>query len=449
MDAAIRYCTTPDGVRIGYKVFGEGRPLVMAVPWPGSIEFDLELDVVRAFYEALVAGRSVVRFDLRGSGASQRGVTDFSVSARARDLGAVCDHLKLEKFDLFGGPGSEAQTVISYCAQYPERVTRLILWEPAAVVRPPVGAVVEAERTLIRNDWHDSTRVFGRNFTRGWSVEQKRAMTRIYRETLTADTLFALQDIESDVSTMLGGIRRSTLILHARSDPNNSLEESRDVAARIQDARLVTVEGDHAYFFSWHEQIVPLIREFLGDEPIAAASAPAIVRSSPFRTVLFTDVVGHTEMMQRLGDAGGREVLREHERITRETLKQHHGVEVKTMGDGFMASFASVTSAMECAVALQRAFAAWNADRGSDAPLLEVRVGLNAGEPIEDDGDLFGATVIMASRVAAQAAGGEILIPEPVRHLLAGKGFVFADRGETMLKGFEDAVRLFEVRWRE
>jgi class 3 adenylate cyclase len=203
----------------------------------------------------------------------------------------------------------------------------------------------------------------------------------------------------------------------------------------------------------------------------------------PFRTVLFTDLVGHTEMMSRLGDERGRAVLREHEAITREVLKQHAGTEVKTMGDGFMASFGSVTKAVECAVALQRAFDARNlADRAAnrgvgveqlrdDAPNsgeevaaaqplrapepgqslvepLNVRVGLNAGEPIEEHGDLFGATVILASRIAAHAEGGEILVADTVRGLCSGKGFLFADRGEFTAKGFEDPVRVYEVNWR-
>jgi adenylate cyclase len=158
--------------------------------------------------------------------------------------------------------------------------------------------------------------------------------------------------------------------------------------------------------------------------------------------------------MRRLGDAKGRDVLREHERITREVLKEFGGAEVKTMGDGFMASFGSVTKAMDCAIALQRAFAGDltpvpSPSSGEGSMKLNVRIGLNAGEPIEEDGDLFGSTVIMASRVAAQAGAGEILIPEPLRHLLSGKSYVYADRGEVMLKGFEDAVRLYEVRWRE
>ena len=151
-------------------------------------------------------------------------------------------------------------------------------------------------------------------------------------------------------------------------------------------------------------------------------------------------MVGHTQMMQRLGDVQGRAVLREHERLTREMLGRHGGVEVKTMGDAFMASFESVTAAVDCAVALQQAFAT-----SSD---VAIRVGLNAGEPIAEDGDLFGSAVILASRVCAQAGAGEILIPEPVRHLLAGKSYTYADRGEFVPKGFDDAVRIFEVKWR-
>ena len=116
------------------------------------------------------------------------------------------------------------------------------------------------------------------------------------------------------------------------------------------------------------------------------------------------------------------------------------------MGDGFMASFGSVTHALECAIALQRAFAKHTETGGEP---LSVRVGLNAGEPIEEDGDLCGTTVILAARIAAKADGGEILIPEPVRHLLSGKSFTFSDRGEFAMKGFDDAVRLYEVQWRE
>ncbi|MDO8611688.1 MAG: adenylate/guanylate cyclase domain-containing protein [Dehalococcoidia bacterium] len=152
----------------------------------------------------------------------------------------------------------------------------------------------------------------------------------------------------------------------------------------------------------------------------------------------------------------------------RELLKANGGTEVKTMGDGFMASFGSVTRGVECAIALQRGFAERNAGvgaalappqgaaSGAPTPLepLHIRIGLNAGEPIEEEGpdgrsDLFGSTVILAARIASQAEGGEVLASMAVRELCAGKGFLFADRGEHVLRGFEDPVRMFEVHWRE
>jgi class 3 adenylate cyclase len=173
-------------------------------------------------------------------------------------------------------------------------------------------------------------------------------------------------------------------------------------------------------------------------------------------TILFTDVEGSTALTQRLGDARARDLLRQHERIVREALRSHGGSELKTMGDGFMASFSSAVRALESAIAMQRAFAAWNdaqAARPSTgsgrAEEILVRVGLNAGEPVAEEGDLFGMAVIAAARIAAQARGGEILASDVVRQLVAGKQFLFADRGEVALRGFDEPVRLYEVRWRE
>jgi class 3 adenylate cyclase len=216
------------------------------------------------------------------------------------------------------------------------------------------------------------------------------------------------------------------------------------MAAAIPGSLFVPLQGNANFpTFGDEDPIVDAVRSFLGQESASSTNNTiAPEAASPFRTVFFTDLVGHTEMMSRLGDDRGRAVLREHEAITRQVLKQHGGTEVKTMGDGFLASFGSVTKAVECAVALQRAFA----EREGEP--LSIRVGLNAGEPIEEDGDLFGATVILASRIAAKADGGEILVADTVRGLCSGKGFLFADRGEFVAKGFEEPVRVYEVRWR-
>ena len=191
------------------------------------------------------------------------------------------------------------------------------------------------------------------------------------------------------------------------------------------------------------EAVFQALDEFLGEGEEAAPAAEA-PEAGAFRTVLFTDVEESTSLTQRLGDTRAREVLRTHERIVRDALRSHQGSEVKTMGDGFMASFSSATRALECAIAMQRAFAQHN--ESAEEP-IRVRIGLNAGEPIAEEEDLFGTAVIVAARIAAKAEGGEVLASDVVRQLVAGKGFLFSDRGDVVLRGFEDAVRLYEVRW--
>ena len=163
-----------------------------------------------------------------------------------------------------------------------------------------------------------------------------------------------------------------------------------------------------------------------------------------FVTILFTDLESHAEMMERLGDREGRTVLREHERITRQKLRENGGSEVKSMGDGFMASFESVSEALECAIQLQRAFRTHV--EGGNEP-IKVRVGINAGEPIAEEDDLFGTAVILASRVGSLAVGGEIRVSDVVRQIAAGKDFRFQDRGEATVRGFRDPIRTWQLDW--
>jgi class 3 adenylate cyclase len=275
------------------------------------------------------------------------------------------------------------------------------------------------------------------------------------REDWTPQTLLAFREANrrTDVTRTLPLIQAPTMVVPLSGGSGAQVNLVREIASAIPDARFLNTR------VSWNELDDETLHQTLMFLGAAAAVAPRrLADKGSLRTVLFTDLVGHTEMMQRLGDERGRDVLREHERITREVLKANGGTEVKTMGDGFMASFGSVTKAVECAIALQQAIADWNAslparpealEGRAEQPRLAVRVGLNAGEPIEEDGDLFGATVILASRIAAKAEGGEILVADTVRGLCSGKGFLFADRGEFVAKGFEEPVRVYEVRWRE
>ncbi len=280
----------------------------------------------------------------------------------------------------------------------------------------------------------------------GWSEGEAVHRAAAYvQECVTPEAWQALLDAlrEFDVTALLPQVRSPTLVLHRRQFSLFPVELSRGLASRIPNARLVLLEGAAlAPYVGDMEAAASAIDEFLGEgEEAAATPAP-----SGLVTILFTDVEGSTALTQRLGDAKARELLREHEHIVRDALKAHGGSEVKTMGDGFMASFSSATKALECAIAMQRAFAEHN--ESAEEPIM-VRVGLNAGEPIAEDDDLFGTAVNEAARITATAEGGEILVSDVVRQLVKGKDFLFADVGERQLKGFDESVRLYEVRWRE
>src|SRR5256714_8853999 len=235
-----------------------------------------------------------------------------------------------------------------------------------------------------------------------------------------------------DVTELLPQVTAPSVVLYPRGTAFPTMDMARTFASGIPRARLAIVESASYWTDASTQASLRVLDEFLEEKAREADRVPDLApagiasRMPSLVTGLFTDIVGHTEMMQRLGDAKGRDVLRQHEQITRDTLRQHAGAEVKTMGDGFMASFGSVTRALECAIALQRAFASRNQEPGTES--LQLRVGLNAGEPIEEDGDLFGSTVILASRIASSAGPGEILTSVAVRELCAGKGFLFADR---------------------
>jgi adenylate cyclase len=161
-------------------------------------------------------------------------------------------------------------------------------------------------------------------------------------------------------------------------------------------------------------------------------------------TILFTDMEGSTSLTQRLGDAKAQALLRAHNDVIRGALKSHGGAEIKHTGDGIMASFSTASKALDAAIAIQRAFAARNEETADEA--TRVRIGLNAGEPVAEGEDLFGTAVQLASRIAARAEPGQVLVSDVVRQLAAGKGFLFSDEGNTVLRGFEDPVRLFGVR---
>ncbi|MEX1193514.1 MAG: adenylate/guanylate cyclase domain-containing protein [Dehalococcoidia bacterium] len=426
---------------IAYSEVGEGQTIVRVPPVPWShVQVEWERFPGFLVTKQLTRGFRTAWYDSRGSGLSDRENLDFSIDSLVADLEAVVEKLNAPRVALCA-VWDGIPVAVQYAATHPERVTHLVLIEGytkgSDYLDSPAG---DLEFGIREKDWVLYTETLARLIWGFDDPEYGLRAAEYFRACTDPQALRAAYDAVNrdwDITQVAAMVSAPTLVINNQNLPWLPARAGQRLAAIIPNARFSTV-NDLKY-----QGMPDLVERFLGGDPTPASRMNG---PSPFRTVLFTDIVGHTEMMQRLGDERGRDVLREHERITRETLKAHGGAEVKTMGDGFLASFGSVTQAMDCAIALQRAFAAHTESMPEP---LHVRVGLNAGEPIEEDGDLFGAAVILASRIAAQAGAGEILIPEPVRHLLSGKSYVYSDRGEFAMKGFEEPVRVYEVRWRE
>jgi class 3 adenylate cyclase len=182
------------------------------------------------------------------------------------------------------------------------------------------------------------------------------------------------------------------------------------------------------------------INAFLGDQPRhppgEAYTAPAM------RAILFTDFCGSTHLTQELGDEGFMCLLRAHDEIVRTALRLHRGSEVKHTGDGIMASFSSVISAVEAGIQIQKSVG----DRNDGAEkAIRLRIGISVGEPVTESGDLFGAAVQLSARLCEIASPNGIAVSNAVREVCIGKTFRFDSRGDQNLKGFPTPVPVFEV----
>ena len=448
MGPEIRFCTSSDGTRLAYSAIGDGPPLVLVPVWSNNLELDWEIDEGREFMEGLAQNRRLITYDLRGVGSSQRDIEEISLEALVADLTAIVDHLQLDHFDLAGCVFG-THIAIVYAAQHPGRVSRLVLW--AAIPSYQDLGSLETRANildLVRRDPSMARRVIAGYVLPSERAEAKRWLSRLMRDSLSAEMLARYYEYFEtiDVRPFLPKVTTPTLAIHHKNDNTTPISAGRAAVALMPDARFVPLEGDAGHYFFGHSQWMNLVRSFLDEDREQGPSGVQPV-SRDVHTILFTDMESSTALRQQLGDAKAQELVRTHNAIVREALKKHGGNEIKHTGDGIMSSFSTASSALECSIAIQRGVAA-HLEEHPDSP-LGVYVGLNAGEPIAEEQDLFGTSVDLAARICDHAEQGQILASDVVRQLAAGKDFLFSDIGETELRGFEDPVKLWEVRWRE
>jgi pimeloyl-ACP methyl ester carboxylesterase/DNA-binding CsgD family transcriptional regulator len=250
----IRFCRSADGVGIAYAVHGSGPPLLIDSCWLSHLQFDWQSPVWRHFLVELGKIATVIRFDERGHGLSDRDVTDHSLEMRVADLEAVADHAGLDRFAMFamaqGGPIS-----VEYATRHPDRLSRLIIYGSYASAMqnatPEEIALDEAFQALIKVGWERPTPEFRRVFTTlmipDATEEQMRWLDELQRMATTADTAMLSREQRklADVRHLLPGLDLPTLVIHSRGDRMNNFEEARYLAAHIRGARLVALESDN------------------------------------------------------------------------------------------------------------------------------------------------------------------------------------------------------------
>ena len=436
-----RYAKAADGVSLAYHAFGDGpNDLLWLDGSRGNLEVMWEQPLVSGFFTKLAERCRVIRFDMRGTGLSDRGETGPILEAQIADAATVCDVVGSQLTTVVGhGWGCAAAAL--FATTYPRRTTGLALaaaqaknrwtpdypwgfgeedWERAATVMR-TGWGTEAYAAFVVSVSAPSL-VRDREYLR-WEAK----MERHWLGPRAAEEIDR-QFYDSDVTEVLRSVRVPCLVI-ARGWENP--EEDEYVAGLVPEARLVRLPGiDWVMWAGDQEPVIETLWDFIGADHAVASPTTSL------QTVLFTDIVGSTERAIALGDRGWHEQLERHHAIVRARLARYAGREVDTAGDGFFAIFDGPARAIRCAMDIV------DAVRPID---LEVRAGIHTGE-VELAGDTVrGIAVHIGARVSSLAGASEVLVSSTVKDLVAGSGLAFEDAGDHELKGVPDPWHLFRV----
>ncbi|HSD78960.1 MAG TPA: alpha/beta fold hydrolase [Solirubrobacteraceae bacterium] len=439
MAPEIRYARNGD-VTIAWSAT-EPRPIdfVMVLGTVSHIEIMREDPGMADFLERIASFARVINLDRRGLGLSDRVEGPIALADEVGDVEAVLDAAGSRRAVVFGYT-SGGPVALALAAARPERVQALVLYAAMAAVNPgdELGFGLGAAQRLelferMAAHWGTGADAAVVAPSRADDPALRAWLGRMERASLSRGAVrrYAEQVAGQDARGVLGSLRVPALILHRTRDRMFDVGHSRYLARQIPGARFVELPGED-HLPSGGDQVVLLgeVEEFLTGGRRAAIARELL-------TVMFTDVADATAHAARLGDARWRELLAGHHAAVRRELERFGGREVKTVGDGFLATFAGPPSgAVRCAQAVLAAL----------APLgLHVRAGLHTGECEVVGDDVGGMAVHIAARVAALAAPGEVLVSGTTYGTVAGSGVAFVDRGARELRGVPGRWPLFAV----
>jgi class 3 adenylate cyclase len=441
MPPQTQYAKSGD-LAIAYQVVGEGEmDLVVAFPFVSHLDLVWESPALTHFAERLGSFARVILFDRRGVGLSDPLSMPATLEERMDDLRAVMDAAGSERAALLGA--SEGGTMcMLFAATYPERVSALVLcgamarstWAEDYPWAPERDAAEEALRELLAPLWGQGASIDIFAPSHAEDPEAREYQARYERQAASPIRVqrFFEMFLDLDVRDVLPLIQAPTLIMHRRHDFAVNVRAGRYLAEHIPGSRYIELEGsDHA---PWagpdSDAALDEIEEFL------TGVRPAPKTERVLATVLFTDIVDSTSVASELGDSRWREVLEQQQDLVRRSLERFGGREVKTTGDGFLATFDGPTRAVECAEAIV-----------TEVPSLgiEVRAGLHTGEVELIGDDVGGIAVHVAARIAALAEGRSVLVSRTVRDLVIGSGIEFNPCGRHSLKGVADEWEVYTV----
>ena len=332
MEPRIRYAITADGVSIAFWTLGEGEPLVYMAggPW-GHIEL-WDISECRRWYGRLAQERMLVRYDVRGTGYSERDVSDHSLDALVADMEAVVDRLDLGRFDMFGAFDA-GPVAIAFAARHPERVSHLVLWCSWARSSDIRSPRIRAWLGLIDQDWELMMDTCA-HLALGWPAgEVGRHAAQRLRESVTPEVARAALEAmgQFDVTALLPKLKAPTLVLHRGSIPWLSVEIARAVASRIPDARLTVMEGEStAPYLGDAEATASAVDAFLGEDEEGRtarldARVPGAEQEEPPQARAYPDnlTAREAEVLNRLAGGKTNNEIAEELHVSVRTIERH------------------------------------------------------------------------------------------------------------------------------
>lgn len=433
----ITYATQGD-LSIAYQVVGSGPIDIVWVPGLiGHLELEWEDPRTASLYRRLASFARLIKFDKRGTGLSDRDVGTPTLEQRMDDVRIVMDAAGSERAVIFGMSEGGPMSIL-FAATYPERTAALVLFGTFARVVADDGyegwdrAAIELGLAQIVARWGTgaSLHMFARDAEAHPKAVER--MARLERGAASPSSARAMWEaiLQIDVRPILASITVPTLVVTRLQDHAALPSQGRYLAANIPGAQHLEQAGEHLPGGGDIDELADAIQAFATGERAVAPIDRVLA------TIVFTDIVGSTELATRLGDRRWRSLLDEHDAIIGTAVGRYQGRVVKNTGDGALASFDGPGRAIACACEIRESVRSLG---------IDMRTGIHTGEVELRGQDLGGIAVHIGARIGALAADGEVLVSRTVKDLVVGSGVSFQDRGAHALKGIPDQWQLYAV----